>query len=444
LEGNAPIELPVQASLPLDLKTETEFSLAANDPQGFRLEASLSPACPINLSRSYTWEGEGFVPADGDLTIDPQPDLVQYCAPILTHALSAWKPAQILPLVEGLLPSWPPALDLDELPYPTDALDELRYRLGITQALAGQFEAASLTLQAVAENPVVPESRWGAPASQFLQAFSSPQTLYTACQGDEACDLRSALETLTAASRDDDPARAQESLRLKGVPIRASGIFDFDQDGQVERWITVQPRPGQQLEFWILAASPAGVQALYVDVTLKDLPEPFYDEPVTELPPVFQITAGVGFQLIRLPESSAIFIQPAAVKSPLTTYTRDALLETQDVLLSGGDPAQARDSLLEVLESNKFNCLNDRICDRFYYTLGLAYELAGDRRKAIDTYIQLWWENRNSPFTKIARMKIGVITPTPSATNFGAKTPTPGTPGAPTQAPTAMEATPYP
>lgn len=445
LVGDTPVELPVQAALPLDLQTAVSFNLTTNDTPGFQLTASLSPACPVTLLRNYTWDGRQFVPEDQELAVSPQTELVQYCAPILSHALSAWKPTQIIPLLEGLLPFWPPALDLDEQPYPEDAKDELRYQLGVAQALKGQFEAAVKTLQEIKASPVITDSRWVSPASRFLQAYTAPEMLYTACQQDKACNLRTALEALTAASQETDPARAQENLRLHGVPIRASGIFDFDQDGQVERWITIQPRLGQQLEFWILAATPAGVQARFIDVTIKDRPEPFYDEPVTALPPVFQLEASKGFQLVRLAESGKIFIQPTAVKSPLTTYTRDMLIEAQESLLSGGDPAQVRDSLLEVRQSGKFNCLNDRICDHFYYTLGLAYELAGDRRKAIDTYIQLWWEERNSPFTKIARMKIGVITPTPSATSLGPKTPTPGTPGSPTQVPTATpNAYPYP
>ena len=445
LVGNAPVELPIQASRPLDLKTDLTLSLETTAARGFMLTATLFPACPITLTRDYAWDGEQFAPADNPLQVNPQSELVQYCAPGLTHALNAWKPAYILPLIEGLLPLWPPALDLDDQPYPADAKDELRYRLGVTLALDGQFDQAVKTLQDILAKPVVSDSRWVLPTSRFLQVYTAPENLYAVCQQDEACDLRTALEKVAASSQETDPAQAQERLRRRGVPIRASGIFDFDQDGQFERWITVQPRSGQNLEFWILAATPAGVQAVFVDFTLKDLPAPFYNEPVTVLPPVFQLEANKGFQLIRLAETAEIYIQPAVVQSPLTTYTHDALLEAQEALLEGGDPAQVRDSLLKVLKSGRFNCINHAVCDRFSYTLGLAYELAGDRREAIDTYIQLWWENRQSPFTKIARMKIGVITPTPSATRLGAKTATPGTPGAPTHTPTAtINSNPYP
>jgi hypothetical protein len=220
------------------------------------------------------------------------------------------------------------------------------------------------------------------------------------------------LERLTLSIQETDLSQVGENLRQAGVSIRAAGTFDFDLDGSTERWISIQPRPGQNLEFWILASSPAGARALYVDFTTRDQPTPFYNGPAAKTPPVFQIEAQKGFQLKRIPESGEPYIVPAIVVAPITTYTYDALQDAQDALLSGNDPGLVRDSLLEVVNSGRFNCLNHRICDRFYYTLGLAYELAGDVREAIDTYIKLWWENSRSPYTKIARMKIGLITPT--------------------------------
>jgi hypothetical protein len=76
-------------------------------------------------------------------------------------------------------------------------------------------------------------------------------------------------------------------------------------------------------------------------------------------------------------------------------------------------------TLEDLQASNRFNCLNFRICDRFYYLLGLAYELNGRESDAINTYVKLWWEYRDSPFTTMARLKlepISRVTPVPTST----------------------------
>jgi len=447
LSGAEPLELPVQLSLPYDLQTKFTASLETDPQGGFILKAKIFPACPVTLTQLYSWDSETFTPSKIQTQVEPPLEMTQVCEPGLRHALSAWQASENLALLEALLPLWPPALDMDGAPYPKDARDELRYLLGISQALTGQFDQAVRSLQEVKDSPTVSDSRWIVSADQFLKVYQAPADLYRACQQDSSCNLRAALVQTSLSIQEKDPSLAQEALREMGVSTRAAGIFDFDQDGQSERWITVLPRTGQNLEFWILAASPAGTRALYVDLANQDRPAPFYNEPAAATPPVFQIEAQKGFQLKRIPPDGEPYIVPAAVVEPITTYTRDTLQEDQEALLSGVDPALVRDSLLDVLNSGRFNCLNHRICDRFYYTLGLAYELAGDTREAIDTYIQLWWENSQSPYTKIARMKIGLITPTPSPTRTPTATRSPGlilaattTPQGATQAPAAPTA----
>ena len=426
LAGPDPQELPVQNSPPYDLQTDFTTSLEAAPQGGFILKAALFPACPVIITRAYSWNGSLFFPAALQVQVKPQPTLAQYCEPALRHALASWGAPETLALLESLLPIFPPERDLENLPYPADTKDELRFYQGVYQALNGQFDQASQSLRALKDSPTVPESRWVIPASQFLANYHTQADLYRACLSVATCNPRLALERLALTSRQTDPSQALEDLRQKGVTLRSSGTFDFDLDGKAERWFTIQPRPGQNLEFWILAASPMGTRARYVDFTLRDQPTPFYNSPAAQTPPVFQIEAQKGFQLKRVPESGEPYIVPAEVAAPITTYTRDALQEAQQALLSGADPASVRDELLDVLNSGRFNCLNHRICDRFYYTLGLAYELAGDVREAIETYIKLWWENSRSPYTKIARMKVLLNTPTPSPTRPAAVLTTPG------------------
>lgn len=442
LSGAEPQEQSVQPSPALDLKTDFSTSLETTPENQLAVKASLFPACPVTITQVYAWDQTQFVPAPAEIQISPQSSYLQYCEPVLKHALSSWSVSDNLALIETLLPFWPPEKDLDEQPYPADARDELRYRQGILQALTGQPDQAVKTLQDLMNVPTVSDGSWGAAAEQFLKNYKSPEDLYRACQAAPSCDLNAALDEIIRSSQATDLTQVYEMLRESGVSMRATGLFDFDQDEQPERWVTIQTRPGQGLELWILASAPDGVRPLFVDLVTRDRPAPFYNEPAAAIPPVFQIDNQKGYQLLRIPASGEPYLVPAAIVSPITTYTRDTLQENQDALLSGVDPTLVRDSLLDVLNSGRFNCLNHRICDRFYYNLGLAYELSGDVREAIDTYIKLWWENGQSPYTKIARLKIGLITPTPSPTRAVTTTGTPGPTSAVTQAPPAATQTP--
>jgi hypothetical protein len=375
LSGAEPQELPVQPSPPLDLQTDFTASLKTTPEDNLAVEAGLFPACPVTLTQAYTWDQTQFVPDPAEIQVSPQSSYLQYCEPVLKHALSSWSASDNLALIETLLPLWPPEKDLDEQPYPADARDELRYRQGLFQALTGQFDQAVKTLQDLINAPTDSESSWVAAAEQFLENYQSPEDLYRACQADPSCDLRTALEEMIRNSQAADLTEVYETLRKSGVSMRATGLFDFDQDGQPERWVTIQPRPGQSLEFWILAAAPGGVRPLFVDLVTRDRPAPFYNEPAAATPPVFQIDAEKGYQLKRIPGSGAPYLVPAAVVSPITTYTRDTLQENQAALLSGVDPTLVRDSLLDVLNSGRFKCNNHRISDRINYNQGLSYEL---------------------------------------------------------------------
>jgi len=80
------------------------------------------------------------------------------------------------------------------------------------------------------------------------------------------------------------------------------------------------------------------------------------------------------------------------------------------------DPAEARDNLEVVIDSGRFNCSTEQFCDRFYYILGLAYELSGDLRDAIDAYIEFVVGSQQKPYTTMARYRLH-FRPPPTPTN---------------------------
>jgi hypothetical protein len=210
-----------------------------------------------------------------------------------------------------------------------------------------------------------------------------------------------------------------------GVPTGSTGVFDFNQDNTPEGWFTVQHRPNESLEFWMLTQSIRDARAVFVG-TSSMLSPLLYFGTTTNQEQAFQWESGKGYTL-HFDSLGFPYLQGHTILPQLTTYTRDQLFLAEDELYSGMDPYQVRQRLSWTLDSGRFNCLNHRVCDRFYYLLALTYELSGDETAAVDTYIKLWWENASSPLTTIARLKLlfdppPTETPTPTATRTSTPT----------------------
>jgi hypothetical protein len=413
LDETPPVELSFADSKPFDLGTEFSgiWQMATNDNQVDLLQfnARVMPACPVDITRSYVWNGEAFELESTHFQLEPEPSIVEYCEITVEHAARLWGVDVSAELMEAVLPYWPPERRADGRLYPADARDEWLYRLGVSHALAGNTEQARSYLQEVLDFPSQPESNWQSRIEDFLEIYQTEDNLYKACTQSVHCDPRAALKYLITRIPVERYERAHVDLRTAGVALRSSGLFDFDRDGELERWLIVQHREDQNLELWILARDTENIHALFVGDAESAQPNFRYSDQATE-PPIVQLQLGEGFKLENVPGSGEPFLSHHTVEFVPTTYTRDALEEAIEDLFSGQDPAEVLRDLENLQESERFNCLNFRICDRFYYTLGLAYELEGREREAIDTYIQLWWENRDSPFTVMARLKLEQLT----------------------------------
>jgi hypothetical protein len=440
--------LPVEETVPLDFRMG--FTPAMNCPDcvsgsqvgHFQLSASIFPACPILAVRSYQWDGGMFRSQPLAFSAQPVADSLAYCETIKTHAADFLPASANMALLLALQPLWPPPLDLGGRLYPPDSQSSLTFQLGIFQALAGDSAGATQTLQNLANQNV---KAWSSAASQFLKEYNGGPGLYRACLAAVECSPGKALQQVLLVN---SPKDLDEALRLlwdSGLSTAADGVFDFNRDGQVERWFTLRARPGQALEFWIMTLTSTGVQAIPVDFVEESKPPIFFS---IAFPgdSVFQFEPKRGYALRLTKESREPYIEEYVVEPVLTTYTRDQLAAAERDLFSGIPATEIRAWLENVLSSGRFNCLNGRICDRFYYLLGLTYELSGRDRDAIDTYIKLWWENKNSPFTTMARSKLifnAPVTPGPSPTTTKTvtRTPTPGP--SPTAGPSPTEE-PYP
>jgi len=439
LSASPPAELPVQDQLPMDFGLEPRTQVeSVNNPLGgnnLRVTSTLLPACPANVSQEYDWNGSRFTTTPLQYELIPVTGLTAFCELVLDEASSGWGPEASIIVANAMLGIWPPESDTQGRPYPADAYDQLRYRLGVLYALAGQSSDASRVMSEIIDIPIVADSSWMAPAEQFLRVYQKSDDLFIACQQSQFCNLRDALRSMAKNSATDDPFEALEYLRTHGVTIRSSGPFDFDKDGQAERWVIIQPKAEAKQEFWILYRFQTGVQAVFVQVFEASDSLPYYHEPAGIIP-VIQFELHKGFVFKRLPDTQEAYIQWVDVEYSRPIIIRDGYEQALNALMAGIDPLTIRDTLITLYNSPRFkgDCIAYNICDQFHYTLGLVYDLIGEEGNAIDQYLWVWRNYGKSSYALLARVKLNYFplptntrTPIPTNTSTPTRTPTPTT-----------------
>jgi len=427
VSAQAPSELPYYPSdkaFIVGTDYENRWSIIGNFAGQSELifKSELFPACPLDIQRSYHWQGEWLVLGETTFDLHPNPATLAFCQLAVDQAASVWGPAVAAQFVVQTLPDWPPQTQIDGTPYPADAKDEWRYRLGIYHALAGESDTAIQDMQSITASPSLPSSSWVKPASDFLEAYSAPEDLYRACVGAQFCSPRQALEIAIESLPAEAYATVLQQIGAVGAAVRSSGYFDFDGDGVKEIWFTVRHRPGERLEFWLLVAPPPRIEAIYVESIDSNLPalDYYQEEP---LPPIVLLENTIAFRLERIPDS----LQPYLTYPQLPRFYPDrfrlALAAAKEALFSGVEPTQVQEQLLAIQDSPGLLCRAFFTCDEYYYLLGLTSELAGDENTAIESYLQVWWDSSKSPFTSMVRLRLKGQAVLPSAT------PTPTTTG---------------
>ncbi|MBE0408538.1 MAG: hypothetical protein IBX69_02275 [Anaerolineales bacterium] len=235
-----------------------------------------------------------------------------------------------------------------------------------------------------------------------------------------------AFMSLIATFNQTDYNLAPTILQESGVVIRSSGFFDFDGDGNSERWLTLRHRQGGDLELWILKQYSGIIRALFVDYITSNQPYLSYVDGNSD-PPLIRVDPDITFILERINQDTDIVVTHQKLETVFSVdLTQKALNQIGKELLTGRDPIYIRTELLNLERSSIFTC-NYTTCPQFLYTLGLANELAGDENKAVEIYLQLWRNYPSSPFTTMARLKIGgeAVGPTSTPTPLPTDTPTP-------------------
>ncbi len=388
-------------------------------------QADLFPACLVQVRRVYTWNGNLLDLIVSQFKPQPIPETLSYCRFIVDHASNLWGPEAAIQIMEPILPDWPPGTDENGEPFPLDAQDEWRYRLGVYHALIGNDPEATAYFEQVVNEPSIPESQWIEPASSFLENYQEPEDVYRTCIEAVFCDPRQALSYLVGTLPASAYPEALTSLWGWGIRQTSSGYFDFDGDQVSETWFTIRHRPGEKLEFWILVPSRDGIEAIFISNIDSSRPDLSYlDEEQT--PPIVSLDGTVYFSIERVPDSLQGYLVYPELPQFYPNKFEIGLQASIEALFSGADPEEVIKDLLLLQEFPGLTCEATWSCDLYYYILGLAYELAGDRPMALDNYLFLWWNYSKSPYTTMARLKIEPPkpTPTPTPTNTPTSTPT--------------------
>ena len=435
LSQNPPRELLFKPNQSFEIGLESQHnwstSTDASDQHDLLYRATVYPPCPVTIAHTYHWNGQWIERSQADYQIQPVPGITSYCELVVNQAAAVWGPETAIPMMETLLPDWPPLGPSEPYTYAFDAKDEWRYRLGIYYALIGDTLRADEYFQDLIDHPTVPGSRWVQPAREFQAGLTSPGKLYQVCIPAKFCDERLALQNLVDSIPSNSPYNVFYHLTAAGVAVRYTSEFDFEGDGLPERYFTFRHSPDQKLEFWIIAQKASGFEALFVDTV--DFSNPTITSYTTRQGvEIVWLGRQQSFSLSRFPNTDEVYITRYAPSYFYQDYTLEALDSAINALLSGAAPLLIRDQLIELRRSENFACLTDVNCSYFYYTLGLANELGYDEAGAVESYLYNWNEYPGTIFTAMSRLKLAYKpgygpppTYTPTPTNTATVTPSP-------------------
>ncbi len=396
-----------------------------------RFESTLFEACPTLVRRVYRWDGAYLRLEEAAYQPQPGPETLGYCALMADHAAHFWGPQAAVQVMQSLLPLWPPEKLADGSPPPLDALDEWRYRIGLYALLGGDEETGRAYLTQAAAQPSTPLSRWAEPASRLLEGYRQPADLYRLCLQAPRCEPRPAFARLVHSLGAQAMQTPLVTLAEYGVNIRSTGRHDFDGDGIQERWVVVRHRPGDALEFWVLAPAPQGAEAFFVAVVERNI-TPLYT--FSHLPgaPVTWLGDRAAFSLRHTPEGTP-YLHFETLRYYDDLYTEFVVEDTARGLFNGSlSPGEAQARLQTLTGGERFTCItNPQSCPRAYALLGLAAGLNGDTPAAVSAYLHVWRAYPDSPYAILARLRLErnpafpTDTPTPTATFTITPTPTP-------------------
>ena len=299
-----------------------------------------------------------------------------------------------------------------------EALDELRVRQGLYSAYAGDFETARAVFNEIVQAPAVSNSAWIQPAQDFLLAFEAPADLLAAClKVTAACEYDVALSATVATALAETPlAQLTGALRTAGVQITAEGWFDFDADGNDERWFDAMLPDAMEPELWIAATYGGVTKALLVGP--RPVPDSTFAYLNVDQPEILtDLGNGQTLEVVRHPLTGEPFAVVRNIEAPEPAVeTLGRFRELRERLIQGDAPASIYAQLLEIdqaaptcpfeVAQSTDTSVIYYDCAAYRYTLALAAELAGQEREALAFYQAVLNDYPDSTFAELARARL--------------------------------------
>ena len=116
------------------------------DPEGIDalvFDSDVFAPCPVNVRLHYRWNDLYFALVKQEYEVTFDAEAMYTCEVTAQHAADTWGPVASVPVLEALLPFWPPEQDENGDAYALDARDEWRYWLGVQAALGGDEERSA-------------------------------------------------------------------------------------------------------------------------------------------------------------------------------------------------------------------------------------------------------------------------------------------------------------
>jgi hypothetical protein len=359
--------------------------------------------CTFPMQRDYLWNGAFLeldsteYPALEDITRATEPDSINRCVSIIANSAIRNLFWGDLGAAQWLESSWSDELN------PVAATDELRFRLGLAHAFIGDTQAAINVMNSIVVSPAIANSQWITPAQQFLAVYQPSGQLVQACISSQACYPFISIEQLASLIPADTSAPVVV-LQSFGVPIEATGSFDFEHDQQPEQWFLARFADNTYLELWLLSQTTGQLRPIRLGGTILDA----QNATIAELPslqgkPFFRLSTATNnliFSLERETATQLVFRQHFLYAEKIYQAALHAFLF--------GEPAeQIRDILLINGQQTFKECQKYRnFCPELLYLLGLTYELSGDEANAITPYLQLRHDYPDHPYNFIIRAKL--------------------------------------
>lgn len=338
------------------------------------------------------------------------------CSSILASALQDpeyLKSASAMDLYKRLL-ELPFIENPDMTGFSTFSVEKARLELAIFLKKQGDEAGANEQIELIGANDDPDKAEWRENALAYYAVHDDPESLYQFCLTAKACKTFLEIDEITGLIPTDKFDRLEDILTQMGIDYRDSGSYDFDGDGNMEKWLFfLSDYPcGSGTELLILGKTSEGIKSRYIrslcireQGTIKGDAEIIPVESAGNLP-VYQLTVDGVEESMHSPFA----YWPLDQKNPtISVQEAQRMIDTiQSKFLLGqitSFEAQNHVKAIQQLPLDPYRWKKESP-PQVLYLLGLTYELNGQTQQAIETYLDLWQTYPDSPYAYMAWAKL--------------------------------------